>query len=223
MLSFGLVGEGPTDHTIVKNIVAAYFGRRTPMPSLQPEPGAPGGWPRVFTWLQEGRYREALEEYHYLILHLDTDESPRYGVPHLDAQGNKLAPAALVALVVERLVTAIGEDFYAAHKDRFIFAIAVHEVECWILVLHDDHHRHDDRIKNCLSLANRELDRKRMPLLNKGGRGPRVSEPYHRASFDFANLNRLLAVRDRNPSLALFVRRLEALAASPPPEPAPPA
>jgi hypothetical protein len=222
MPSFGFVGEGPTDYTVVTNIVAAYFGDDVFVRPEQPVPGARGGWPRVFTWLQERAHLNALQRYDYLIFHLDSDESNRYGVPHVDAGGNKLTPEAIVACVIERLVTDIGADFYAAHAHRFLFAIAVHEIECWLLVLHDDKHRHEGRIKNCLELANKELDRKRLPLLNKGGRGARVSDPYRRASLDFADRGRLDAAGDRNPSLDLFIQSLrciwssEALRATPP-------
>lgn len=216
MPTFGFVGEGPTDHTVMRSILAAYWGDAVFIPSVQPIPGAPGGWPRVFTWLKDGRHQQALLEYDYLVIHLDSDESNRYDVPHVDG-GVKLTPEALVSRIIERLKVAIGAEFHTKHAARFIFAIAVHEIECWILALHDDHHRHEGRFKKCLELANRELDRKRLPPLSKEGRGARISDPYRRASEGFADRTRLLAIRDRNPSLALFLHQLDAIAASPAP------
>lgn len=210
MPTFGLVGEGPTDHHVIKNILAAYFGLDVFARSVQPVPGTPGGWRRVFTWLEAGRHREALQLHDYLVLQLDTDVSNDYGVPHMDG-AEKLQPEEIVERVVARLRSTIGPEFYTVHAARFLFAIAVHDIACWILALHDDHGRHTQKVKQCLITANNELARKRLPQLSKKGRGEQVAEPYRRASRDFAERERLHEACGRNRSLALFTDQLDVL------------
>ena len=53
-------------------------------------------------------------------------------------------------------------------------------------------------------------------VLDGEGKDPRA---YYEASRDFLKKKRLFQVYDKNPSLALFVRRLQTIA-PPPPEPA---
>src|SRR5438128_2098904 len=68
-----------------------------------------------------------------------------------------------------------------------------------------------------LSAANRELDRKGLQALTKKVRGREMKDTraYEAASRPFADRRRLLEVRTRDPSLALFIFQLDALPASP--------
>jgi hypothetical protein len=137
-----------------------------------------------------------------------------HGVPHVEGV-NKLTPEEIVGRVVERLKIEIGLEFYAAHARRFVFAVAVHEIECWILALHDDLDRHPGQTKRCLEAASSVLARKKLPELSKKGRGEQVAAPYQRAARDFSAPARLLAARARSASLDLFARQIDALTEPP--------
>jgi hypothetical protein len=48
-------------------------------------------------------------------------------------EGRALSVPELVARVIERLRRHIDPAFYAANRDRILFAVAVREIECWLL------------------------------------------------------------------------------------------
>jgi hypothetical protein len=225
MPTFGIIGEGVTDQAVIKNILVGYFNEGAFVTAIQPaEPIAgegpqPGGWDLVFKSLQAGRHKEALQNNDYIVIHIDTDVSEQkgYDVPWREGSG-ELSVEQLASRVTEKLKVLIGADFYAAHHDKFIFAIAVHAIECWLLPLHT-HDNHAKKTSGCLEAVNHALISKNIRLTRGrygAGKDPRA---YREASRDFTKRGRLLQVRDRNPSLGLFVRQLDAII---PPEPATP-
>jgi hypothetical protein len=218
--NFGIISEGITDRLVLMNILTGYYGRDVLVTPVQPpadesdEDPSPGGWGLVFKSLEAGRHRQAIEHMgcDYVVIHLDTDVSQQkgYDVPWRE-EGRDLSVEELIARVVNKLENLIGAEFYAQHSERFVFAVAVHAIECWLLPLHYDDN-HASKITGCLDAVNRALQKSRRSLTR--GRDGEGKDPhaYRRASRDFANKKRLLQVHDKNPSLALFVRRLQVIA-----------
>lgn len=237
MPSFGIVAEGITDQIVIDNIISGYFGDHDEEPAInyvQPlldatgakdEP-EPGGWGMVLRFLQLGRHREALQFNDYLVLHIDTDVSEQKGfdVPHRE-DGRELTVPELAARVREKLEGVIGAEDCARHGHRLVFAIAVHGIECWLLPLYYQDNR-AGKITGCLQAVN-EAHRKRnqRPLSTQGRRGDsKDPRSYRDASRAYTKRKHLLALCDKNPSLALFVAELARTAggaapdASAPPE-----
>ena len=222
MLSFGIVAEGFTDQIVIDNLITGFFGDVDEEPTVnyvQPlldATGArgapePGGWGMVLKFLELGEHRRALQFNDYLVLHVDTDVSEQKGfdVPHRE-EGRELSVIELVTRVSEKLTGIIGAEFCAAHGDRLIFAVAVHGIECWLLpLLYQDNHAR--KITGCLNAANEAR--------KKGGKTPlytvvrkHVSKDprsYQDVSRAYTKRKRLMALCDKNPSLALFVRQLD--------------
>jgi hypothetical protein len=118
----------------------------------------------------------------------------------------------LVERVIEKLEDIIGSEFCAEHEGRLVFAIAVHSIECWLLPLfHPDSPSHARKITGCLNAANEARSkRNQRPLSTPGRRGDsKDPQSYHDASREYTKRKRLMALRDKNPSLALFVRQLD--------------
>ncbi len=219
MLTFGVISEGITDRVVLKNILAGYFGHDAVVVAIQPPEGAPGepppagGWGLVFESLRAGLHRQALDYCDYIVIHIDTDVSEQkgYDVPWRQ-EGRELSVEELVGKVADKLGILIGAEYYAAHRERFVFAIAVHAIECWLLPVHYPDNR-AAKIAGCLQAVNHALKLANHKLrLTDEEKDPRA---YHEASRDFTKKKRLLQVHDKNPSLALFVRSLQAIA---PPE-----
>ncbi len=220
MTSFAIVAEGITDQRVIDSIISGYFGDEDEEPSVnyvQPlldttgekaEP-EPGGWGMVLKFLELGKHREALQFNDYLVLHIDTDVAEDFGVPHRQ-EGRELSVTELVERVIQRLEGIIGPEFCAEHEDRLIFAVAVHSIECWLLPLfYTDSHAH--KITGCLNAVN-EARRKRnqRPLSTLGRRGDgKDPQSYRDASRELTKRKRLMALHDKNPSLALFIRQLD--------------
>ena len=78
-----------------------------------------------------------------VILQIDTDVSKEqnFDVAKIDENGNLLSVESLISKVIDRLILEINKEdatFYQAYKDKIIFAISVHSLECWLIALHDE-------------------------------------------------------------------------------------
>jgi hypothetical protein len=220
MPSFGIVAEGITDQIVIDNVITGYFGHEDEEPIInyvQPlldatsEKDAPGGWGLVLEYLKLGRHREALQFNDYLVLHIDTDVSEQTGfdVSHRE-DGRELSVEELAARIRERLEGIMGAELCARHGHRLIFAVAVHSIECWLLPLfHEDNRA--GKITGCLNAVNNARRKRNESPLSRPARKGDSKDPrsYDHASRAYTKRKRLLAVCDRNPSLALFVRELE--------------
>lgn len=228
MITFGVIGEGVTDYWVVRHIIVGYFGEDAFVTGIQPPvrasgaerlPGAerpPGGWDLVFKSIAQGDHIEALARNDYVVIQIDTDvcEQKGYDVPRRDG-GRELSVDELVTRVIEKLKGMMGGDSYSKHAGRFIFAIAVDSVECWLLpLLYSD--GRVAKVTGCLAAANEALRRSdEAPLSEMGRRGVEKDlQAYKRVSRPYTKRKRLLELRDANPSLGHFVRQLDAISAS---------
>lgn len=134
-------------------------------------------------------------------MHIDTDVSDDYGIPK-GAVGDELA---LIDRVIARFTELIDPVIWQAHRDRFIFAIAVHEIECWLLPpLFVDQKAKQAKITGCFAAADGQLTALKRPgLRNKEGR----KDPggYYLASAPYRKRKILLAHHADNISLRVFV------------------
>lgn len=210
---FGIVAEGPTDFLVLQYILAGYFDDRDIDPNpLQPLRDATGtfedkgGWAQVLEYCRSEQFRGAFERNEQVIIQIDTDVSeayPSYGVPHRAADGRALTPAELVDAVTLRLVQEIGPAFYEAHRDRILFAVCVHSLECWLLPRYWQDGRRE-RTENCLKSLNERL------VVQEGFTIHAKEERYYRKiAKPYAKPRELRAHWEHNPSLRLFIASLE--------------
>jgi hypothetical protein len=224
VITFGIIAEGITDQIVIENILAGCFGGEDDelmvnyvQPPLdqtgQSSEPAPGGWGMVFKSLETGDHRKALQWADYVVIQIDTDVSEQPGFDVLWREGGReLTVEELIARVIGKLQGCMGQEFCTAHGDRLIFAVAVPGIECWLLPLFFDNNK-AEKIAGCLAAVNRErLRRNRDPLSRTGHRGDsKDPRSYADASNDYVDHRKLMAVYARNPSLRLFVERLESI------------
>lgn len=215
----GIVAEGETDQAVIEALVyGATSGAidDVDVNYVQPPPtrGAHAGWELVLDWLRRERYREILPFSDLLVVHVDTDvcDRPGFDVSRNDG-GRPLEPAELVARVADRLRGLIAPDFLAAHGHRIVLAIAVDEIECWLLPLLVD----DDRAAKttgCAKALQHALKLKNEPALRKDRRS------YQAVARPLRKRKQLEAARQHSASLDAFVAALDAacaaLASAPP-------
>jgi hypothetical protein len=224
MSTIGIVGEGITDQKVIESILIGYLRDCADGPFfnyVQPpldESGrraqpAAAGWGVVFQFLDQREHERALQWNDYLVIHLDTDVSEQKGYDVAwREQGRELSAEELCDRVVARPLAAIGKDFYARHRRRFVFAIAVHAIECWLLPLLV-HGKKAAKTKGCPEAADRACRQaNRQPLRRGDRKDPRA---YELVSKGFRDRRRLLEVKDLNPSLRVFVAALDAAFAEP--------
>ena len=226
MHDFALVTEGVTDHAVLKNILLGYFkNQREPaIHREQPDPQAElrsGGWTLVFQYLREKKFQQAFQFNRFLIIQVDTDVSEEVGfdVPRQDENG-PLPTEVLVGRVIERLRKEIGEKDWATYSGRFIFAIGVHQMECWVLPLWFSDGK-AQKTTGCIATLG-GCQKLKEQLSQRGFRWIRAEEKdwnsYDEASRGFRKPNILRTEGRKNPSLALFLDDLDHRALILPPE-----
>lgn len=216
-LSVGIVAEGVTDQLVIQNILLGFFKDRLAEqdiyfdqpPDMSAEAERFGNWALVMTYLQQGRHRDAFQLRDYLVIQIDSDVSPlrHFDVPHTDPSSGETLPVEyLVANIRQRLGEWIGADDLERYEGRFLFAISVHELECWLVPLWENQ-RYRDAITNCTRRVQQGQRRAnvRRPI-NKDE--PRT---YDEASRELRKTKALKKAGALQASLGLFLEDLEAI------------
>lgn len=221
MASFGLIVEGQTDYAVLKNILYGFTNDPDLfIKELQPLRDATdnaiastfGGWFNVLEYCKSTNFKEVLQETEdYVIIQIDTDRSneKHYDVSKTDEEGNILTPPQLVEKVKLRFIelfdTAFGSDFWKLYGSRILFAIAVDEIECWILPL-----VYTDKIKaatnNCFFKLNQKLSQINQPTIRKDKIGE--ASKYRQITKPYSKQKTLIEKQKENPSLAIFYDEL---------------
>lgn len=212
-LTVGIVAEGVTDQLVIQNILLGFFKDRLTEQDIYfdqpPDISAEqrfGNWALVMTYLQQGRYAEAFQLRDFLVVQIDSDVSPlkHFDVPHTDpATGKALNDSELVTCIRERLTQWIGPEGMTRYAGRFLFAICVHELECWLVPLWENE-RHHHATTNC------------MRRVQQGQRRAKVKRPinkleprsYDEASRDLRKIRELKRAAVAQQSLDLFLDQL---------------
>lgn len=218
----GIIAEGPTDQRVIEEILkgAVRGGDDGPAPLelqvnyVHPEAQGFGGWALVFDALRRGQHIEALQYNDYLVIQLDTDvcEELGFDVPRREA-GVELDEATLIARVIARVERELGPAFVAEHGSRVAYAIAVNELECWLLPLVFDNNK-ADKTTGCFEALHRRLkERKGRGLLHNDGQS-KDPRRYRDEAAPLRKPKQLEQACEHSASLAAFVLRVRALAAA---------
>ena len=208
----GIVGEGAADFTVLRLILAGYFQDPdiylNPLQPLRDATGSfdDGGWHQVLEYCKSEQFRGSFNSNDYVIIQIDTDISeshPSYQIAHRAPTGRLYSCEELAALVYDKLVELIGQDFYNSHKERIIFAVCIHSIECWILPLHWDDSR-KERVENCLKCLNEKLLTKEGFTIHS-----KDIRYYDKAAKGYAKHRTLRQHWQANPSLRIFISALE--------------
>lgn len=230
MGDFAVIAEGVTDQIVIKNVLLGFFEDKDrddePLITFeQPRldetarkgQHAPAGWTLVLKYFEQGLYRQALQTNTYLVIHIDTDVSEDYGV----AKPAKGKEAEIVPAVVEIIRRRIDDDIWAAHRQRFIFAVAVHSIECWLLPpIFEGQRAKQGKLIGCFEAVDQLLQNRRLGSLRRTD-GPEGKNPagYFGASRIYQKRRELMRLKDCSLSLAAFVHELETRSIQIPTEP----
>ncbi len=214
--TFGLIAEGPTDQRVLSNLLIGYFNDPDAKSSIRPlqpildatdKPGH-GGWTLVLAYIQSVEFREAINELDFLIVQIDTDrlqEAP-FDLQKLDEMGRQVSPEILIERTAAKLNTfisnALGVDFLPEYESRIIFAVAVDEIECWLLPLH-----FTDKTRAATNNCTHKIEE----LLRKQHALPLDKSPrrYDEISKGFRKNAVFKSCYDKNVSLRIFIENLE--------------
>ena len=221
MASYGLIVEGQTDYAVLKNILYGFTNdpdlfitELQPLRDVTDTSTAStfGGWFNVLEYCKSTNFRDVLQETDdFILIQIDTDCSneKHYDVPKTDEDGNVLPPAQLIEKVKSRFLeifeTSFGSDFWELHGSRILFAIAVDEIECWILPLfYSD--RNKTATNNCFFKLNEKLRRDNLPTIRQDKVGE--AQKYRQITKPYSKQKTLVEKQQENPSFSVFYEEL---------------
>ncbi len=134
-VKIGIVCEGISDYRVLKHITERYLRDEDvytiplkPKETKQGKQDGFGSWQGVLEYLHgnDNMLIEAEREgCRYVIVHIDTDVREQYGIREQFTD-----EASLHRDVMEMIKKQVHPDF---DKSKLIFAIAIHETECWLI------------------------------------------------------------------------------------------
>lgn len=201
MVNIGIIAEGDTDFVTFQNILIGYFDKDVTgyINQLQPKPRQMGGWSRVLKYCETINFKNDFVDNDFIIIQIDTDRSFEmpFDVAH-ERNGQKLSVEELIENIKERFrkgfESVFGNDFLPNFEHRILFAITVHETECWLLPLHYSKEKEAESIKNCYETLNKKV---------KGLQ--KAYKIYDALSDDFNAPKKLEKASQANPSFKIFI------------------
>ncbi len=216
MKTFALITEGTTDQAVIENILYGFLGDHdlyvNPLLPLRDETDKQrienfSNWGLVFEYCKSKKLRKAFQFNDYVIIQIDTDvsEEPNYDIPKFES-GNEISADKLVNRVREKIINLIGDEVYLKFKERILFAVCVHSLECWLLpIFYQD--AKAAKTKGCLAALNRALQKKKGRRISPGSKNVKL---YESVSSVFRKKKGLKRLAQKNPSLRIFVQELTA-------------
>lgn len=155
-VKIGIVCEGISDYRVLKHITERYMRDEDvytiplkPKETKQGKQDGFGSWQGVLEYIK-GEDRMILEAERegcrYVIVHIDTDVREQYGIP---AQFED--EETLHRNVMEMLYGYVHPDF---DKSKLIFAIAIHETECWLISFLTNDKKQCSKTDACVGVVN---------------------------------------------------------------------
>lgn len=210
--SIRFIGEGVTDFQVIRNILVGYF--KDPdinFESLQPEidktdqQTSAGNWLKVLNYCASEKFRGSFSYTDYVIIQIDTDacDQKHFDIPN----GKTLKVEELVLKVKEKIVSAIGEGFYKKVQKQVLFAISVHELECWLLPIYYPNEKSKKvKTSGCLGALNQALSKKFGFTIDKTSKN--FNRQYEEISKPFRKSGDLAKYSKENPSFSIFYKEL---------------
>ena len=169
-MRIALATEGLSEHWVIKHIVQTYFKEKEIyFRQIQPQifddkQESIGGWREILKFCEDTEsIKAALVESDYLVIQIDTDESQNihFDVSHTTIGNKTKTVIELYNDIIERLKGLISPILKEEYRDKIIFAICIHTVECWLLpIYYTNNHKSDTQ--NCFTTLNKELLRRNL-------------------------------------------------------------
>ncbi|MCC5944749.1 MAG: hypothetical protein JJT94_07415 [Bernardetiaceae bacterium] len=207
-LTIGIISEGITDQALLRAIITGFLENpNVEFTPLQPKENESGNWDNVFKYCAHEEFQEAVSGYlDYIVVQIDTDFMRTGEVPpsyYIDISLESEV-SQIVNLFREKLIELMGDTFYQAHKNKILFAISVHEIECWLLPIYYTAQKKARKITGCIDALNQVLPQKEgFYIKSKNYRH------YQKMSKKFLKPKKLKAYSKQNESLELFYQEMQ--------------
>ena len=107
----------------------------------------------------------------------------------------------LIECVIQRMVDKIDskERFYTENREKIIFAISVHSLECWLLSIYSK----SEKIHTCEDKLKKEVSK-----ISKKLKTEKNYRNYDKLSQDFLKYKKLMTIASQNSSFQVFINNL---------------
>jgi hypothetical protein len=209
MNHFAMVTEGESDQAVIDAILSGFFDDfdlvttiNHPLRDVTDKGRATGGWGNLREYCKSQAFQKIFQTSRYVVIQIDTDVSEEFGVTQRH-EGAEISLEMLIERTISKIIEWIGPEFYTLVQDRILFAIAVHQIECWLLPIYFTDKKRS-KTTNCIDTLNQVLPQRE-------GFSIHAKEYcyYEKMSKHFLKRKQLLQYVPRNPSLHTFVQQLE--------------
>ena len=207
MAKFGLATEGITDQIVIENILCGFYKdlEDDEIQAFQPAYDETtkkqkeeqfGGWEMLLEYLSEKRFRDDVLNSEYVIVQIDTDICEH---KNFDVKKDTSCVVTFIESIKTKLISSIdkNESFYESNKEKIIFAISVHELECWLLPICKNFK--NEKITGCFEALQREC---------KDIKVEKNYTTYDKLSRVFLKNKELLKISSKNSSFDIFIKSL---------------
>ena len=219
MKKIALITEGVTDQFIIKPIIENYFKDEEfvfrPIPDVDEtdKQAGYGGWINVVNYCKsENDLVEMLNYNDFIVIQIDADisEEKRFGVPHSE-NGKQIESEKLHDDIIKKIQSFIPVEIIKKYPDRFLFAIGIYSIECWLIAIVDPRHK-NSIIQNCLSRLNNSLRKKNInPINPKDKNNFNSQKTYKQLASQFKNRKHIDKHAVKNIGFEYFVKQIDSL------------
>ncbi|OQP40070.1 hypothetical protein A4H97_17810 [Niastella yeongjuensis] len=205
MIAFA--GEGLTDFIVIKNLLIGFFNdKNLPVTRLLPKQTEPVGWGNLFNYLSTLEFREGVDYSDYTIIQVDTDKCEEWkdDLKHIGDDDSQVS--TFIDKVITSLIKRIGSDYYYENEDKFLFAICIHDMECWLMPFNSNQPAHYSKMVGCQKAIENIAIKKGFSIHQKNYE---EGKSYQTLSEDMKKNKILMQKHALNPSLKIFIETLQ--------------
>jgi hypothetical protein len=192
-------------HRFEKPAIGFFNNRNLPVTRLLPKDKEPVGWGNVLHYLSSEEFRNGVDNTDFVIVQIDTNECADWneGLKHIGDDASRIN--GFIDQIIPVLIKNVGAGFYAANKDKIIFAICVHEIECWLLPFNANQPAHYSKIAGCANAIEKIAQKNGYSIHQKNYQN---GKHYDDLSKEMKNNKALMQKTNLNPGLKFFIDSL---------------
>lgn len=201
----GIVCEGITDYHVLKNIIIGYKKDQSfPITKIRPEDSTPFGCNNLLHFISTDEFKKYLQNFNKIIIQIDSDSSESWGSNYLVNINNQKSKAhQFIIDIINVLINQIGTDYYNQNSSKIVFAICVHQIECWLLSYYGKTSSDKNKIVNCFNTLESISIKNGFSLSQKNYCDGKHYIKYSKA---YNKYNNLVKASSNNASLDYFVK-----------------
>ena len=214
MLSFALITEGVTDFLVLDELLNNFFKNEfeeeIEVNQIQPLLDATdtqttgGGWNEVIRYCKEEDLKSFLDYNDYIIIQIDADivggeDDNFFKIPLIENR------TEVYNEIVSKLQNGISQ--YTEY-DKFIFAIGIDSIECWLLGIIDKTHK-PAKVVSCITALNTEIGKDKSLKIIPPKAKENSKKTYTEISGKLKKKKDIISVSKSNLGFEKFVEQLE--------------